>query len=125
MATARLVLGAAALVAAQVAGTALVAMLGVPVPGAVAGLLLLLAGLVAFRGVPAGVGRVADTLLRHLNLFFVPAGVGLMAHLALLARDGAAIAVAILTSTLAGLIVAGWVFTRLAAPERSGREPEQ
>lgn len=111
--------GAAALVAAQAAGTALVTALGIPVPGAVAGLLLLLAGLMVLGRVPEGLGRVADLLLRHLNLFFVPAGVGLMAHLALLARDGAAIAVAVVLSTLAGLAVAGWVFMRLAA--RRGR----
>lgn len=113
--------GAAALVAAQAAGTALVTVLGIPVPGAVAGLLLLLAGLMALGRVPEGLGRVADLLLRHLNLFFVPAGVGLMAHLALLARDGAAIAVAVVLSTLAGLAVAGWVFMRLAAPRERAR----
>ena len=108
-----LALAALALVAAQGAGTLGVTALGLPVPGAVAGLILLLGGLALLGRVPPALVRVADVLLRHLNLFFVPAGVGLMAHLGLLARDGAAIAVAIALSTLAGLAVAGWVFMRL------------
>lgn len=105
-----LVGGALALVAAQTIGTALVQGLGIPVPGAVAGLVLMLAALTFAGSVPQGLGTLADLLLRHLNLFFVPAGVGLMAHLALLARDGGALLVAISVSTLAGLVVAGAVF---------------
>ncbi len=92
---------------------------GLPVPGAVAGLIVLLAGLALGGRIPDALGKVADLLLRHLNLFFVPAGVGLMAHLALLARDGGAIAAAILVSTIAGLVVGGAVFTWAA---RGGSE---
>lgn len=110
--------GAVALVAAQLIGTALMQGLGVPIPGAVAGLLLMLVALAVAGGVPEGLGRLADLLLRHLNLFFVPAGVGLMAHLALLARDGGALMAAIAVSTLAGLAVAGVVF--VWARKRSG-----
>jgi len=108
---AALVAGVLALVIAQLMGTALMQGLGLPIPGAVAGLLILLAVMAVTGGVPEGLGRVADFLLRHLNLFFVPAGVGLMAHLALLASDGSALMVAIVVSTLAGLVVAGLVFT--------------
>ena len=110
--------GAVALVAAQLIGTALMQGLGVPIPGAVAGLLLMLVALAVAGDVPEGLGRLADLLLRHLNLFFVPAGVGLMAHLALLARDGGALMAAIAISTLAGLAVAGVVF--VWARKRSG-----
>ena len=110
--------GAVALVAAQLIGTALMQGLGVPVPGAVAGLLLMLVALAVAGRVPEGLGRLADLLLRHLNLFFVPAGVGLMAHLALLARDGGALMAAIAVSTLAGLAVSGVVF--VWARKRSG-----
>lgn len=101
---------AAALVAAQLVGTYAMSALGLPIPGAVAGLLVLLAGLAVLRQLPDALDDVATLLLRHLNLFFVPAGVGLMAHLALLARDGGALAVAITLSTLAGLVVAAFVF---------------
>lgn len=99
------------LIAAQLIGTAIMQGLGVPIPGAVAGLLLLLLALAVAGSVPDGLGNLADFLLRHLNLFFVPAGVGLMAHLALLARDGGPLMVAILVSTFAGLSVSALVFT--------------
>ena len=45
-----------------------------------------------------------------------------MAHLALLARDGAALTVAIILSTLAGLVVAAAVFL-WARNKSSGRTP--
>ncbi len=102
--------GAVALVAAQLVGTAFMQGMSIPVPGAVAGLLLMLLALAIAGGVPDGLGRMSDFLLRHLNLFFVPAGVGLMAHLGLLARDGGPLVIAIVVSTLAGLVVAGLVF---------------
>ena len=113
---------ALALVLAQIIGTAAMQGLGLPIPGPVAGLVLLLGVLAVSGGIPAGLGRLADLLLRHLNLFFVPAGVGLMAHLALLARDGAALTVAIILSTLAGLVVAAAVFL-WARNKSSGRTP--
>lgn len=99
-----------ALVAAQLVGTAFMQGMGIPVPGAVAGLVLMLLALAVAGGVPHGLGKLSDLLLRHLNLFFVPAGVGLMAHLGLLARDGGPLMIAIVVSTLAGLVVAGAVF---------------
>nr|WP_280179156.1 CidA/LrgA family protein [Pyruvatibacter mobilis] len=111
-----------ALILAQIIGTAAMQGLGLPIPGPVAGLVLLLGVLAVSGGIPAGLGRLADLLLRHLNLFFVPAGVGLMAHLALLARDGAALTVAIILSTLAGLVVAAAVFL-WARNKSSGHAP--
>ncbi|MEO0961734.1 MAG: CidA/LrgA family protein [Pseudomonadota bacterium] len=102
--------GAVALVTAQLVGTAIMQAMGIPVPGAVAGLILMLVALAMAGGVPEGLGKLSDLLLRHLNLFFVPAGVGLMAHLGLLARDGGPLMIAIVVSTLAGLVVAGVVF---------------
>lgn len=102
--------GAVALVTAQLVGTAIMQGMGIPVPGAVAGLILMLVALTLAGGVPEGLGKLSDLLLRHLNLFFVPAGVGLMAHLGLLARDGGPLMIAIVVSTLAGLVVAGVVF---------------
>jgi putative effector of murein hydrolase LrgA (UPF0299 family) len=110
--------GALALVTAQLVGTAFMQGMGIPVPGAVAGLILMLVALALAGGVPDGLGKVSDVLLRHLNLFFVPAGVGLMAHLGLLARDGGPLMIAIVVSTLAGLVVAGFVF--LWAKKRAG-----
>jgi putative effector of murein hydrolase LrgA (UPF0299 family) len=113
---------ALALILSQMVGTAAMQGLGLPIPGPVAGLVLLLGVLAVTGGIPQSLGKLADILLRHLNLFFVPAGVGLMAHLALLARDGAALMAAITLSTLAGLVVAAAVFlwARNKAAHRAG-----
>ena len=100
----------------QLAGEALVAATGLPLPGPVAGMALMFAGLILF-GLPEGLARVADTLLGHLALLFVPAGVGVMLHLPLLARDGAAIGVALVASTLATIAVTALVMRWLGPGE--------
>ena len=76
----------AVLLACQLAGEGIVAWTGLPVPGPVLGMLLLLGGMTLRGSVPEGLGRVSDGLLAHLSLLFVPAGVGVMLHLATL-RD--------------------------------------
>jgi len=100
----------------QLAGEALVAATGLPLPGPVAGMALMFAGLM-LAGLPEGLARIADTLLGHLALLFVPAGVGVMLHLPLLARDGAAIGVALVASTLATIAVTALVMRWLGPGE--------
>ena len=97
----------------QLAGEALVAALSLPLPGPVAGMALLFAGLVLF-GLPEGLGRLADTLLGHLQLLFVPAGVGVMLHAPVIARDLGAISVALVVSTLLTIAVTALVMRWLA-----------
>jgi len=81
-----------------------------PVPGAVLGLVLALGAIAAFRRIPKALNDTSTFLLRHLNLFFVPAGVGLMAHGALVWEDFWPIFAALIVSTLAGLTAAALVF---------------
>jgi putative effector of murein hydrolase LrgA (UPF0299 family) len=64
----------------QLIGEVSVLVTRLPVPGPVLGMLLLLAWLLLRGGVPESVGRTADTLLAHLSLLFVPAGVGVLVH---------------------------------------------
>jgi len=92
----------------QLAGETLVAITGLPLPGPVAGMALLFAGLL-LGGLPDGLGRVADTLLGMLALMFVPAGVGVMLHVPLIARDLVPISVALLVSTLVTIAVTALV----------------
>ena len=54
--------------------------------------------------------RVADGLLRHLALLFVPAGAGILQHLGMLKAQGFALAVALVGSTAATLLVTVLVF---------------
>lgn len=78
---------------------------GLPVPGPVLGMLLLLAWLLLRGGVPESVGRTADTLLAHLSLLFVPAGVGVLVHWERMRGQWAAIAAALVLGTLLTLAV--------------------
>lgn len=106
------------LLACQLAGETLVTLLGLPLPGPVAGMAILLAGLLLF-GLPEALGRAADALLANLSLLFVPAGVGVMLHAGLLARDWAAISAALLVSTLATIAVTALVMRRLGRAARA------
>ncbi len=92
---------------------------GLPLPGPVIGLVLLLAVLI-IRGGPAPALRDTSAgLLRHLSLLFVPAGVGIVTQLDALAQNWVAILVAVLVSTALGLAVTGWLMQRLSRTESS------
>jgi len=96
--------GLALLLLCQSAGEALARATGWPLPGPVLGMLLLLA-LLAWPAVRAPVGAAAEPLLTHLSLLFVPVGVGVVTHLALLAQYGLRIAAVLVLSTLVGMAV--------------------
>lgn len=104
--------GLLSLLLCQLAGEALARALGLPVPGPVLGLALLLGALLARGAVPEALGRTADGLLAHLGLLFVPAGVGVVVHLQVLADDAAAIALAVLGGTLLAIGVTGLLAQR-------------
>lgn len=103
----------ALLLVCQLVGEALVLWSGLPVPGPVVGMALLFVGLVLRGGVPDGLNRVVDGLLAHLSLLFVPAGVGVMLHIAMLRDEWVAVSVALVLSTLLTLVVTGLVMTGL------------
>lgn len=113
-----------AIFACQLAGELVVTAAELPIPGPVGGLLILLAGLVALGRIPEPLAKVADTLLGHLSLLFVPAGVGVLTHLELIARDAVPIGAALLISTLAAIAVTGLLMARLAPPEQPPERPE-
>lgn len=104
----------------QLAGELFVTALGLPFPGPVAGMALLFALLVAKGAIPAELGRTGDTLLSNLSLLFVPAGVGIMAHFALLADDWPALSVALVGSTCITIAVTAALMVALKRWTGSG-----
>ena len=96
--------GLAWLLAFQSAGELLARGLGLPFPGPVVGMLLLLLAL-RWPAVQRPVGQCADFLLAHLSLLFVPVGVGVVTHLALVSQYGLRMLAVVVLSTLAGLAV--------------------
>ncbi|WP_418060465.1 CidA/LrgA family protein [Pimelobacter simplex] len=97
------------LLAFQVLGEAIVRVLDITVPGPVVGMLLLFVFLRVRRyGDDGSIVRAGSALLRHLQLFFVPAGVGIVVYLGMLRDHALPIAASLLGSWLIGLAVVGW-----------------
>ena len=89
----------------QLIGEVCVLFTGLPVPGPVLGMLLLLTWFFLRGELPESVGRTADTLLSHLSLLFVPAGVGVLVHWERMRGQWLAIAAALVLGTLITLAV--------------------
>ncbi len=107
----------------QLAGEVFVRGLGLPVPGPVIGLMLLLVLLLArdrFKTLARGplqqdgVENASRGLLAHLSLLFVPAGVGVVQKLDLIAEHGIAIIAILAASVVVTLVVTVATF-RLAS----------
>ena len=111
--------GFAILLCLQLCGEVAARLLGLPIPGPVIGLLLLFSGLVLIPGLHERVAYAAQVLLAHLSLLFIPAGVGVIVHLARL--DGAVIGVTLtlLLSTLIGLSVTALTLQNLMRGRRT------
>ncbi|MGN6283910.1 MAG: CidA/LrgA family protein [Afipia sp.] len=115
----------------QLIGEIIVRGVGLPLPGPVIGLVLLLAILLLrdrYRTLARGplrdegVESVSKGMLAHLSLLFVPAGVGVIQQLDLLAQHGLAIFLVLIGSVLITLIVTACAFlaaSRIVARKRS------
>jgi holin-like protein len=86
--------------------------LRLPLPGPVVGMLLLLVAL-RWPVVQDSVRVVAEFLLQHLSLLFVPVGVGVMTHLDVLGQYGARLCLIIVLSTWISLGVTALVLRAL------------
>lgn len=104
----------------QCVGEAIAWGTGVPVPGPVLGLVLLLAALLLRGEVPESLAVTADGLARHLSLLFVPAGTGVMLHVAQFESEWLPIAVALVVSTVLAIAVSAvtfqWLLRRREGP---------
>jgi len=108
-------LGLVVLLLAQMVGLGLSALLGLPVPGVVIGIVLLVVlGLLRpTRAVLRVAEPAATPLLAHLQLLFVPPGVGILLELDSLAQNALPIALAVGGSFVVTLLVAGTMLQAL------------
>jgi putative effector of murein hydrolase LrgA (UPF0299 family) len=109
----------ALLLVCQLAGEAVHRLTGLPLPGSVIGMVLLLGWLGLVPRERLTLTQVTGWLTAHLSIMFVPAAVGLMEEGAILSRYGLGIVVAVVVSTLLTLAVTALVFRAVA-----GREPD-
>lgn len=108
--------------ACQLIGESFVTALNLPVPGPVAGMALMFAGLMIRGSVPPGLAQVGDGILSNLSLLFIPAGVGVMLHVKLLGAELLPISVSLIASTLLTIGVTAWLMSKL---DKSKIEPEE
>lgn len=104
----------ATILAFQLAGEVAARGLDLPLPGPVLGMVALVAAFLASPRLAAAVRPTAQGLLAHLSLLFVPAGVGVVAHLGVLRDAGGAIFLAILVSTVLAIGVGALTFAAVA-----------
>lgn len=102
------------LLAYQLGGEVISKGLELPLPGPVVGMALLFATLLIRGNLPDGLRDTGNGLLKHLALFFVPAGVGVVLHLHLIKSEWMAISVALVVSTLATIAVTALVMSKLS-----------
>lgn len=98
----------------QLAGEFLARILGLPLPGPVIGMALLVLALILSKRLPDWLETTTENLLRHLSLLFVPASVGLIQYLDRIGAEWLPIIVALVASTLLGIAVSAVAFVAVA-----------
>ena len=108
------------LLACQLIGEAINRLTGLPLPGPVIGMFLLLAWLKLRPGERPALKAVTGWLIAHFSILFVPATMGLVDQGPALSAHGVAIIVACVASTLLTIAVTALTFQWVA--RRSGDE---
>ncbi|MTH33507.1 CidA/LrgA family protein [Paracoccus limosus] len=109
----------------QLAGEVAARSLGLSLPGPVLGLVALVLSCSLRPALAERLRPVVLGLLGNLSLFFVPAGVGVVAHLGEFRSDGLAIAVALMASTALAIAVAALVFVQVVRLTGRGKAEVQ
>lgn len=97
------------------AGEVLARFLPIALPAPIVGLMLLFGFLLWRGGVPHALGTLADQMLGLFGLFFVPAGVGVVAYGETLQTDYLAIVLAVTAGTLVTIVASAAAAGALAA----------
>ncbi|MBB4039215.1 putative effector of murein hydrolase LrgA (UPF0299 family) [Microvirga flocculans] len=116
-----MIVGLTLILLCQLLGEVVTRGFGWPLPGPVLGMLFLL-GFLSLRGRFArrrpefgrGIDATGKGLLAHLSLLFVPASVGVIQRLDVLAEYGLGLAVALVVSTFVTLVVTVVVFVAVS-----------
>ncbi len=96
-------------------GNAINKLTGVPLPGGVIGLVLMLILLIWRGGPDQPLKDTSHFLLRNMTVLFIPASVGLITQLQALKQDAIPIGIAIIVSTVLGMAVTALIMHWLAA----------
>lgn len=113
----------AALLVLQLIGTIIIRLTGIPLPGPVVGMLILFAFLLWRGATPPAFETTTRGLLQNLSLLFVPAGVGIVAHLHAVAEQWVALSITLIASGAIAIVVTGFVLHWLM-PHTDQHKPE-
>jgi holin-like protein len=97
----------------QLAGELIRAVTGLPVPGPVIGMVLLLIALLTKLPLPEGIHATSRKLLAYLGLLFVPAGAGIVTRLPLIGAHWLPIVIAVVGSTIITMVITALVMRGL------------
>jgi holin-like protein len=92
------------LLSCQAAGEIIHRLVGLPLSGPIIGMVLLLVALTVCGGASEEFNRSGQSTLGYLSLFFVPPGVGVMQHLALMRAQWLPTLLAVIISTVLAMI---------------------
>lgn len=105
------------------AGNVITHVTGLPLPGGVIGLVILLVVLIWHRGPDQQLRETGHFLLKNMTILFIPASAGLITQLPALKQDALAIGIAITVSTVLGMAVTASIMRVLATREPGMKEP--
>lgn len=111
-----------ALFVLQWVGEVLVQLLGLPLPGALVGALLLLVGLLALGRLPRELEQTAGALLQNMMLLFIPIVAGVMLHFERIASEWLPFIASGIGGAVLTLVVTALVFRRMLA--RTGQQAQ-
>ena len=114
-----------ALLVLQWVGEVLVQALGLPLPGALVGALLLLVGLLLLGRLPKALEQTSGALLQNLMLLFIPIVAGVMLHFDRIAREWLPFLVAGIVGAAITLVVTAWTLRWLLRDSADARPREQ
>ncbi|MDS1141419.1 CidA/LrgA family protein [Pusillimonas sp. SM2304] len=104
----------------QLAGEVLARLTGLPLPGPLIGMLLMLAALMAHGRVPSGLRDTCHHMLKHLMLLFIPPVAGIMLYFGPLEREWIPFLLACIAGVALTLVVTAltfrWMLRRAEKP---------
>ena len=103
----------------QLLGEVIVYGLALPIPGQVIGMVLLLAYFHLREGAASKHEQTIPKILKHLSLFFIPAGTGIVVYLSQVKSNWLVIASAVSLSTAVALAITALAISRVGRSENA------
>lgn len=102
------------ILSAQLFGEVVTRTLGAPLPGPVLGLIVMVVAMSLWPPLADMLRTAGQALIAHLSLLFVPAGVGVVGHIATLDGHTIALLAAVVGSTVIAIAVGALTFVFVA-----------